>query len=114
MKLHESIGHGASKNKSMGMRDAHSIPLIVLSVMKKFVDQVCPHFPILGDVNPSVFTFHVPSKKRASDLPVFRCFSHCITHVLTGFDFASSDPHEVVSNTNARIPSRLCFHFPYL
>ncbi len=27
MKLHESIGHGASKNKSMGMRDAHSISL---------------------------------------------------------------------------------------
>ena len=45
MKLHESVGHGASKNKSMGMRDAHSIPLIVFSVMKKFVDQVCPHFP---------------------------------------------------------------------
>ena len=65
MKLHESIGRGASKNKSMGMRDAHSISLIVLSVMKKFVDQVCPHFPILGDVNPSVFTFHVPSKKPA-------------------------------------------------
>ena len=53
MKLHDSIGHGASKNKSMGMRDAHSIPLIVFSVMKKFVDQVCPHFPVLGDVNPS-------------------------------------------------------------
>ena len=85
MKLHESIGHGASKNKSMGMRDAHSISLIVLSVMKKFVDQVCPHFPIIGDVNPSVFTFHVPSKKPASDLPVLRCFSHCFTHVLTGF-----------------------------
>ena len=63
MKLHESIGRGASKNKSMGMRDAHSIPLIVFSVMKKFVDQVCPHFPVLGDVNPGVFTFYVPSMK---------------------------------------------------
>ena len=72
MKLHESIEHGASKNKSMGMRDAHSIPLIVFSVMKKFVDQVCPHFPVLGDVNPGVFTFHVPSKKSASGLPVLR------------------------------------------
>ena len=44
MKLHDSIGHGASKNKSMGMRGAHSIliPLIVFtgSVMKKFADQV--------------------------------------------------------------------------
>ena len=72
MKLYESIGHGASKNKSMGMRDAHSIPLIVFSVMKKFVDQVCPHFPVLGDVNPGVFTFHVPSKKSTSGLPVLR------------------------------------------
>ena len=52
----------------MGMRDAHSIPLIVFSVMKKFVDQVCPHFPVLGDVNPGVFTFHVPSMKSASGL----------------------------------------------
>ena len=69
MKLHESIEHGASKNKSMGMRDAHSIPLIIVfSVMKKFVDQVCPHFPVLGDVNPSVFTFHVPSKKPKKKL----------------------------------------------
>ena len=96
MKLHDSIGHGASKNKSMGMRDAHSIPLIVFSVMKKFVDQVCPHFPVLGDVNPSVFTFHVPSKKPASDLPVLRCVSHCIAHVLTGFDFINILPGTVI------------------
>lgn len=66
--------------------------------LSMFVDQVCPHFPVLGDVNPYVFTFHVPSIKPASDFFVLRCFSHCITHVLTGFDFASSDPHEVVSN----------------
>ena len=72
MKLHESIGRGASNNKSMGMRDAHSIPLIVFSVMKKFVDQVCPHFPVLGDVNPGVFTFYVPSMKSASGLPILR------------------------------------------
>ena len=94
MKLHESIEHGASKNKSMGMRDAHAVlaralvhtfqsselALVVFGVMKKFVDQVCPQFPALRDVNPSVLSFHVPSMKPASDLPVLTCFSHCITH----------------------------------
>ena len=53
MKKHEFVEHDASKDKSMGMRDAHSIPLIVFSVMKKFVYHICPHFSVLGDINPS-------------------------------------------------------------
>ena len=75
--IHESIEHGASKNKSMGMRDAHAVlaralvhtfqsselALVVFGVMKKFVDQVCPHFPVLGDVNPSVFLISICQSK---------------------------------------------------
>ena len=94
----------------MGMRDAHSIPLIVFSGVKKFVNQVCPYFPVLSDVDPSVFAFHVPSMKPTSYLSILTCFSHCIMYILTGFDFATSNPHEVVSNPNARKPSRLCYH----